>query len=397
MAMEKPRAEAHGAQAKESSSGAAQNSHQPETDAGALLEGDHRRVEQLFARYEASGAAEKAWIVAQLCTELNVHATIEEEIFYPACREKDVADDLLDEAQVEHDGVKVLVRELEQGDADQDFLDAKVAVLSAYVRHHVAEEEEPSEGVIARARKAGVDMADVGRRLIARRAELMTQAESGRLSPPSFRALRFEMGRGQQGRGQMARHQGDDHRRDGQARFMSDDDDRGYDGRGAYARRYADYDDRRGRSRHHMSERERDEYGRFMSEDDRGFDRPRWSPPGRYRDDDEDRRGWSRREDDDPAERRGGYGYESRGRMMRDADRRDDGNDRRGWYGDPLGHSRAGEFGWEHRRERDDGYDGDRGRSRMRDEDERRSARHGGWYGDFEGRSQTARRGWQER
>src|ERR1700730_1587347 len=88
-------------------------------DAIALLKADHRKVEDLFAKFEAAGAADKKRLLAQqICTELTVHTTIEEEIFYPACRGR-IEDDVLNEAYVEHDGAKVLIAEIEAGDAGE--------------------------------------------------------------------------------------------------------------------------------------------------------------------------------------------------------------------------------------------------------------------------------------
>ena len=58
-------------------------------DAIALLKADHRKVEDLFAKFEvAKGAAKKQALVQNICTELSAHTVIEEEIFYPACRGK---------------------------------------------------------------------------------------------------------------------------------------------------------------------------------------------------------------------------------------------------------------------------------------------------------------------
>ncbi|MEO8177018.1 MAG: hemerythrin domain-containing protein, partial [Sphingomicrobium sp.] len=77
-------------------------------DAIALLKQDHRTVADLFKSFEkASGDGAKQKIAQKICLELTVHATIEEEIFYPACEGK-VDEDLLKEAYVEHDGAKVL-------------------------------------------------------------------------------------------------------------------------------------------------------------------------------------------------------------------------------------------------------------------------------------------------
>jgi hemerythrin superfamily protein len=58
------------------------------TDAASLLKADHRKVEGLFAQFENSQQTEeKRKLVQQICLELIVHTKLEEEIFYPACRE----------------------------------------------------------------------------------------------------------------------------------------------------------------------------------------------------------------------------------------------------------------------------------------------------------------------
>jgi len=87
---------------------------------------------------------------------------LEEEIFYPACREVGVEHEALDEAQVEHDGVKVLVSDLMMNSVGAPFYDAKVKVLGDYVKHHVAGEERAGDGIFAKASAAGVDMSALG-------------------------------------------------------------------------------------------------------------------------------------------------------------------------------------------------------------------------------------------
>jgi len=127
-------------------------------DAIALLKADHRKVEALFAKFEkAKDAKVKKALAAEICTELSVHAMIEEEIFYPACRDA-VEDDLRTEAYVEHDGAKILIAELANSDPSNEFYKAKMTVLSEQIKHHVKEEEKPGEGFFAQARKADIDI-----------------------------------------------------------------------------------------------------------------------------------------------------------------------------------------------------------------------------------------------
>lgn len=151
------------------------------TDAIALLKADHRTVEELFEKFEkTSSSTQKEKLCRQICTELKIHTMIEEEIFYPALRGK-IEDDTLDEAYVEHDGAKVLINDLESATPDADFYDAKVTVLSEEIKHHVKEEEMPSEGMFAQARATDVDLVALRDAMLARKQELMAQARAGGL------------------------------------------------------------------------------------------------------------------------------------------------------------------------------------------------------------------------
>lgn len=141
-------------------------------DAIALLKDDHREVERLFKQFEeAKGEGRKEKLARQICLELAVHAAIEEEIFYPACKGA-VEEDLLKESYVEHDAAKLLITEIEavSGEGDE-FFDAKVKVLQEEIEHHVEEEEKPG-GFFAQARKAKLDLDGLGRQLAARKQEL---------------------------------------------------------------------------------------------------------------------------------------------------------------------------------------------------------------------------------
>ena len=158
-------------------------------DAIALLKADHRKVEELFEQYEKARSTDKKLALAkEICTELTVHTIIEEEIFYPACAGK-VEEDSMNEAYVEHDGAKVLIAEIEGSDPGQTFYDAKVKVLSEEIKHHVKEEERPSEGVFAQARAAGLDMDALGAKLAARKKELLAQIKSSGLPSPETRTF----------------------------------------------------------------------------------------------------------------------------------------------------------------------------------------------------------------
>jgi Hemerythrin HHE cation binding domain len=159
-------------------------------DAIALLKEDHRKVEDLFEKADkARDEDRKKMLVQQICTELMIHCMVEEEIFYPACKDKIGEENVLDEAYVEHDGAKVLIAELLESEPDAEFYDAKVSVLSEIIKHHVKEEEKRSEGLLAQAKDAGLDMAALGGRLQARKEELVQKFAGGNLPPPQTRSF----------------------------------------------------------------------------------------------------------------------------------------------------------------------------------------------------------------
>lgn len=142
-------------------------------DAIAMLTADHKEVKGMFEQYEGLGDranASKQKLADKICTALTLHATIEEEIFYPALRaaSKEAAD-LLDEAEVEHAGAKDLIAQIQEMDPEDDLYDAKVKVLGEQVEHHVGEEEGE---MFPKAKKAGLDMAALGAEMAARKEEL---------------------------------------------------------------------------------------------------------------------------------------------------------------------------------------------------------------------------------
>ncbi|HEU4517511.1 MAG TPA: hemerythrin domain-containing protein [Steroidobacteraceae bacterium] len=146
-------------------------------DAIALLKADHRQVEKWFAEFKkARSASRKAKLAEQICDALKVHTTIEEEIFYPAFLAATQDEDKHHEAEVEHEGAKKLIKTIEEMDADDDYFEARVKVLSEMIKHHVKEEEQPG-GMFAEARKSDMDLEGLGARMKARKEQL--QANGG--------------------------------------------------------------------------------------------------------------------------------------------------------------------------------------------------------------------------
>ena len=139
-----------------------------------LLKQDHQEVERWFDEYEQlEEDNEKLELFNQIALALKVHTQIEEEIFYAEER-GEVEDDLLDEAQVEHDGAKKLIAEIEAMGPSDELYDAKVKVLGEYIKHHVTEEEQPG-GIFAQAKRGEEDLEAMGERLQTRKQELMQE------------------------------------------------------------------------------------------------------------------------------------------------------------------------------------------------------------------------------
>jgi hemerythrin superfamily protein len=158
-------------------------------DAIALLKSDHRTVEGLFEEFEgAKGAKAKQRIANQICMELIVHAQIEEEIFYPAVKDA-VEEEIYTEAHVEHDGAKVLIAEILDGDPDDEFYDANVKVLSEMIRHHVKEEEQ-RDGMFAQAKQGDVDLEALGEQLAQRKGDLASLYKRDGLPKPKMRTMK---------------------------------------------------------------------------------------------------------------------------------------------------------------------------------------------------------------
>ena len=138
-------------------------------DALRLLRSQHEEVSALFAEFEKSRSRKEA-LAAEICAALTAHATIEEEIFYPAVREQvDDARDLVAEAAVEHQSLKELISKIEAAKGDDEMFEAQVKVLGEYVKHHVKEEQGE---MFPKVRETELDLKALGERMAARHSEL---------------------------------------------------------------------------------------------------------------------------------------------------------------------------------------------------------------------------------
>jgi hemerythrin-like domain-containing protein len=176
----------------------------PEKHAISILMKDHDTVKELFERFEKSeSAAEKEKIIAEALTELEIHASIEEEIFYPAVR-KQVGKDLMNEADEEHHVARVLIAELDRDGRGGDHRDAKFTVLAESVKHHIKEEEGE---MLPKAKGVEMDFEALGQKMLDRKKELkrdgiapdaehaMVAAAKGKGDSPAEVARRTRSGR----------------------------------------------------------------------------------------------------------------------------------------------------------------------------------------------------------
>ena len=116
-------------------------------DALSLLTADHNRVRGLFARFQSAeeekDTATMTELAAKIIVELEVHTTIEEEIFYPEIQGADEElKDTVDEGIEEHRVAKTLIGEIKMLTAEDDAWVAKMKVLIESVEHHAEEEEQ---------------------------------------------------------------------------------------------------------------------------------------------------------------------------------------------------------------------------------------------------------------
>jgi hemerythrin-like domain-containing protein len=145
-------------------------------DAVELIKSDHRKVEQLFREFEEAGDRAyktKQELVGQIVEELEVHATLEEEIYYPAVEAKARKDgkELIAEAVEEHHVVKMLIGELKAMREVNEQFEAKFTVLIENVEHHIEEEEKE---MLPDAKKTlGKEIDMLGDQMQARKQQLM--------------------------------------------------------------------------------------------------------------------------------------------------------------------------------------------------------------------------------
>jgi hemerythrin-like domain-containing protein len=146
-------------------------------DAIELLKRDHAEVKKAFkqfekAKYKDPDACKE--FLASICMAIEMHAKVEEEIFYPAARKRIKDDDLVNEAQVEHNSAKQLIAEMEKLAGDDPMLKAHAQVLSEYVNHHVKEEENE---LFPKVKRAKLDLEALAQQILERKDELKARSQ----------------------------------------------------------------------------------------------------------------------------------------------------------------------------------------------------------------------------
>jgi hypothetical protein len=150
-----------------------------------MIRADHARVLATFHRYKSDASAgTKGSLIASICLALDVHAQIEEEIFYPAMASVDSA--LVGRFIPEHDRMRGLIGELRSADPAEPQYDERVMELMHEVMHHVADEE--TKLLPQAERVLGERLAELGARMMKRRLALMAP-HAGELTRHKARAM----------------------------------------------------------------------------------------------------------------------------------------------------------------------------------------------------------------
>src|SRR5262245_33420148 len=167
-----------------------------------LIKQDHKKVEGLFQKFKKTkGQDAKRRIAEQAMDQLEIHAKIEEEIFYPAAKKELEDGDMIDEALREHGMVKDLIEELRAMESQDDSFEERWSELVENVQHHVQEEENE---MLPQVQDTDLDLAQCGEEMQERKAELMEEIEGS--SAARSGAARSAESRSGKSPGRSARH-----------------------------------------------------------------------------------------------------------------------------------------------------------------------------------------------
>jgi hemerythrin superfamily protein len=138
-----------------------------------MIRQDHKKVEGLFNKFEQTqGADAKRRLAENAMAELEVHAALEEEIFYPAVeREVEDAASMISEAREEHQTVKQLIAELKGMEETDEEFESQFSELVENVQHHVEEEENE---MLPKVEESSLDLSSLGDQMSKRREALQS-------------------------------------------------------------------------------------------------------------------------------------------------------------------------------------------------------------------------------
>jgi hemerythrin superfamily protein len=157
-----------------------------EDDAIDLLSTDQDEFAELFERYDALAAEpapadEREELAEELCSLLLVHATVKEEVFYPAVRAVIEEEYLLDEALVALDSARSFIDDIQSGDPTEPRYDAQVRVLHELVAQHFEQERTQ---LFPKVRATSLDLEELGAEIAARQELLLSIDEDARADAP---------------------------------------------------------------------------------------------------------------------------------------------------------------------------------------------------------------------
>lgn len=142
----------------------------------AMLKADHKKAKKAFKDFEKMDPQEDPEscqaLVQQTLAEVEVHAELEEQLFYPAARGAIKEEDLVDEAEVEHMTAKVLIEQLKGMGPDDEKFSATFKVLGEYLKHHIEEEENE---MFKQLTQAGAEWDTVLEEMQSQRQQLMQE------------------------------------------------------------------------------------------------------------------------------------------------------------------------------------------------------------------------------
>ena len=146
-------------------------------NATQILRQDHKTVKGLFNKFEQGKAVDaKRRVAEQAMNELEIHAQVEEEIFYPAVKKAIDESELVEEAKKEHQEAKSLIRQLRamkgQNNGEGDEFESKFSELMEAIQHHVEEEEGE---MFPKVEESELDLAGLGSQMAQRKQQLMQE------------------------------------------------------------------------------------------------------------------------------------------------------------------------------------------------------------------------------